>query len=130
MSNNNANVLDPSSPDLEQTLLGMVDIHIGCSEVDGTIATFLPPWDRQKMISWYKKMVEDVKQDRRAIIVQRLEDQTGATRLAGFVMLAMPETETGPFRGSVEKLLVSPDFRKRYVSLQLFYFYHLPGKAL
>lgn len=113
MATNTATLLDPRSPDLDETLQAMVDIHIGCSENDGTIATFLPPWDRQKMIKWYNKMVEEVRQDRRAIILQHLEDAAGQTRLAGFVMLAMPQTETGPFRGPVEKLLVSPDFRKR-----------------
>lgn len=109
-------LLDPASPDLERTLQAMVEIHIACSESDGTIATFLPPWDRPKMVTWYKKLSDEITEERRAIILQYLEDSEGQTKLAGFVMLAMPLTETGPFRGSVEKLLVSPNFRKRYVS--------------
>jgi hypothetical protein len=107
--------LDPASSSLEATLEAMVEIHIACSEKDGTIATFLPPWHREKMVNWYSKLCSEVTQGRRAIILQYLEDSTGRTRLAGFVMLAMPWTETGPFRSSVEKLLVSPGFRKRYV---------------
>lgn len=37
----------------------------------------------------------------------------GEDVLAGVVSLAMPDTETGSMRGQVERLLVSPDFRKR-----------------
>ncbi|CCF45594.1 acetyltransferase [Colletotrichum higginsianum] len=35
------------------------------------------------------------------------------TELMGVVMLWMPYSETGPFRGFVEKLLISPKFRQR-----------------
>ena len=41
---------------------------------------------------------------------------TGHQELAGYVMLAMPESETGPFRGGVEKLLVSPRWREKGVA--------------
>lgn len=38
--------------------------------------------------------------------------ETREEELAGIVNLVMPVTETGPFRGVVEKLLVSPRYRK------------------
>lgn len=105
-------LLDATRHDLEGTIADMVEIHIACSETDGTIATFLPPWDRLKLRKWYKGLSEEP-QDRRVIIMVHAASPDESIKLAGFVMLAMPETETGPFRGSVEKLLVSPDFRKR-----------------
>jgi len=39
--------------------------------------------------------------------------------VAGIVMLSKPPSETGPFRGIVEKLLVSPSFRRRGVATTL-----------
>jgi hypothetical protein len=105
-------LLEGTSVDLEETLAAMVEIHIACSEIDGTIATFLPPWDRPKMRTWYRQLASESK-ERRVIILAYALDREQEMKLAGFVMLAMPKTETGPFRGSVEKLLVSPDFRKR-----------------
>lgn len=115
MDDSHTILLDPAQPDLEATVQAMVEIHISCSEIDGTIATFLPPWDRAKMVNWYLRLSKEITEGRRAIILQYQEELEGDRQLAGFVMLAMPWTETGPFRASVEKLLVSPNFRKRYV---------------
>lgn len=33
--------------------------------------------------------------------------------VVGYVTLVKPETETGQFRGSVQKLMVSPRYRKK-----------------
>ncbi|KKA31134.1 hypothetical protein TD95_000596 [Thielaviopsis punctulata] len=41
------------------------------------------------------------------------QDPVRGADLMGVVMLVMPFSETGPFRGYVEKLLVSPKFRRR-----------------
>ncbi|KAJ7168712.1 acetyltransferase [Mycena filopes] len=46
-------------------------------------------------------------------------DDAGQEQLAGYVVLYRPLTETGPFRGSVEKLLVSPNFRRRGIARKL-----------
>jgi ribosomal protein S18 acetylase RimI-like enzyme len=51
------------------------------------------------------------------IIIQMAENQiTGKLELAGYVMLGMPVTETGPFRGKVEKLLVAPEHRRKGIA--------------
>lgn len=39
--------------------------------------------------------------------------------VTGVVMLWKPEAETGPFRAMVEKLLVSPDWRRKGVGRAL-----------
>jgi len=47
------------------------------------------------------------------------DPSTGEEELAGYVMLGMPVTETGPFRGSVEKLMVSPKYRQKGIAGRL-----------
>ena len=44
---------------------------------------------------------------------------TGEEELAGYVMLGMPPSHTGPFRGIVEKLLVPPEHRKKGIARAL-----------
>lgn len=44
---------------------------------------------------------------------------TPAQILIGYVSLSKPMSETGPFRGPVEKLLVNPRFRKRGIARQM-----------
>lgn len=108
--------LEVHESELQLAILAMTEIHIACCQVDGTIATFLPPYDeakRARMVKYYHGQIDDVRRGKRAIFLSYLPDSAGDRRLAGLVMLAMPETETGPFRGEVEKLLVSPDFRQR-----------------
>lgn len=123
-------VLDPDDALMHDIVQSIVEIHIACSEQDGLIGTFLPPWNRQKMQSWYWDRVEEARRGSRKIIVLCLKrdleaEQTGnnddgddkkrglENDLAGVVMLSYPWTETGPFRASVEKLMVSPDCRRR-----------------
>lgn len=45
-----------------------------------------------------------------------VDGQTKAYEVAGLVSLTKPESETGPFRAEVEKLLVSPYHRRRGVA--------------
>lgn len=45
--------------------------------------------------------------------------ETGESEITGYVMLGMPFAETGPFRGSVEKLLVLPEHRKKGIAKAL-----------
>ena len=44
---------------------------------------------------------------------------SGDQILTGYVSLSKPMSETGPFRGPVEKLLVNPRFRKRGIARQM-----------
>ncbi|KAJ7015825.1 hypothetical protein C8F04DRAFT_1408932 [Mycena alexandri] len=87
------------------------DIHITCIETDHTIVTFTPPLKRDVIIDYWKERVADVIEGK-CIIVMILAKDKGREQLAGYVALYRPLTETGPFRGSVEKLLVSPNFRR------------------
>lgn len=69
------------------------------------------------MQTWWEARAQEVVAGRRVIVMQLIpNDETGNEELAGYVALSMPETETGPFRGEVEKLLVSPDHREKGVA--------------
>lgn len=48
--------------------------------------------------------------------MQLAKNEKEEEQLAGYVMLDKPESETGPWRGGVEKLLVSPRWRERGIA--------------
>lgn len=115
-------------------------IHANCITADHAIVTFLPPLNQDRLLQYWKDCIADVRAGHRAIIL--LFDESGASaptdvsvaspsaaapgnpgatsgktidglNLMGVVMLYTPYSETGGFRGWVEKLLVSPKFRRR-----------------
>ncbi|KAJ7153058.1 acetyltransferase [Mycena crocata] len=112
-------VFDPANPEHLALIPDFADIHIACIETDHTIATFTPPLNREVIIDWWKERVVDAAKGSRIIFMSFAEDEEGRQALAGYVILFRPLTETGPFRGSVEKLLVSPKFRRRGIARQL-----------
>ncbi|KAJ7224857.1 acyl-CoA N-acyltransferase [Mycena haematopus] len=112
-------LFDPSN-DVHLSLIpSFADIHITCIETDHTLATFAPPLKRAVIIDWWKARVRDVIDGKRIIIMALADNAEGQQQLAGYVVLYRPLTETGPFRGEVEKLLVSPNFRRRGLARML-----------
>lgn len=92
-------------------------IHASCITHDRTIATFLPPLSHEKLLGWWKSRIAEVEDGSRVMfmLVNDL-DQSGRVKgpeIMGVVMLLMPPSETGPFRCTVEKLLVHKNFRGR-----------------
>ncbi|KAJ6460643.1 acetyltransferase [Mycena sanguinolenta] len=106
-------LFDPSNERHIALVPAFADIHIACIETDHTIATFRPPLRRDVIIDWWRDRVRDVIDGKRIMIMVLAEDAEGKQQLAGYVVLYRPLTETGPFRGGVEKLFVSPNFRRR-----------------
>ncbi|KAH7165496.1 acyl-CoA N-acyltransferase [Dactylonectria macrodidyma] len=92
-------------------------IHASCITHDRTIATFLPPLSHEKLLAWWKERIAEVNDGKRLIFILLNESEPGSRAkgadVMGVVMLAMPYSETRPFRGSVEKLLVHKNFRGR-----------------
>ncbi|PHH87475.1 hypothetical protein CDD83_8830 [Cordyceps sp. RAO-2017] len=92
-------------------------IHASCITHDRAIATFLPPLSHEKLLSWWKERIAEVNDGKRLIWILVSELDASARprgpEVMGVVMLAMPYSETGPFRGLVEKLLVHKSFRGR-----------------
>lgn len=89
-------------------------IQADCIINDGQLATFLPPLDLPKMINYWIDLSEQVEKGSLAIILQMAPDtpEGQAYEVAGYVCLRMPFAETGPFRGEVVKLMVSPSYRR------------------
>lgn len=100
-------------------------IHASCITHDRAIATFLPPLSHEKLLSWWKERIAEVNDGKRRIWILVGESSHDAPTLTataptgrpkgpevmGVVMLAMPYSETGPFRGAVEKLLIHKSWR-------------------
>lgn len=79
------------------------------------IATFLPPLSHEKLLTWWKERIAEVKDGKRHIWILVTDiDATGKLKgpeVMGVVMLSTPYSETGAFRGYVEKLLVHKNCR-------------------
>ncbi|OAA47743.1 Acyl-CoA N-acyltransferase [Metarhizium rileyi] len=90
-------------------------IHASCITQDRSIATFLPPLSHEKLLTWWKERIAEVKDGKRLIwiLVKEVEDggRPKGPDVMGVVMLSTPYSETGAFRGYVEKLLVHRTFR-------------------
>jgi GNAT superfamily N-acetyltransferase len=136
-------VFDPKQH--SHLLTSFVDIHIACILNDSLVATFMPPFSAEKretMSKWWSARFDEVSQGRRMIFISMASgghaDLMPAPRtphdlyespaivsgtashdeqvLAGYVSLDMPFSETGPFRGPIEKLLVNPRYRRRGIA--------------
>ncbi|KAH7313126.1 acetyltransferase, partial [Rhexocercosporidium sp. MPI-PUGE-AT-0058] len=96
----------------------LASVHADCiTSPPFTVATFLPPLSTSRMEAWWTARAAEVAAGSRHIIMQLATSPgTGKEEVAGYVMLDMPESETGPFRGGVEKLLVSPRWRERGIA--------------
>lgn len=99
-------------------LAQLASIHAACIINDNQLASFLPNFDRSmdhmKLLAYWQSRSEDVKRGLRFIVLQLTD--TEEAEVAGYVCLYMPPSETGPFRGEVEKLMVSPDHRFKGVA--------------
>ncbi|KAI4788511.1 acyl-CoA N-acyltransferase [Aureobasidium sp. EXF-8845] len=98
-------------------------IHEDCIETDFTLATFQPPFQHQnpevpdpRVLEYWSNNAARVAEDTKVIFMQMAVSESGHEELAGYVVLASQASETGPFRGSVEKLLVSPRYRRRGIA--------------
>ncbi|KAL2061930.1 hypothetical protein VTL71DRAFT_7308 [Oculimacula yallundae] len=106
-------------PTIHTCLLpSLASVHAECiTSPPYTVASFLPPLSTPRMEAWWTARGAEVTAGSRHIVMQMATNpETGKEEVAGYVMLAMPESETGPFRGSVEKLLVSPRWREKGVA--------------
>ncbi|RDW92089.1 hypothetical protein BP5796_01483 [Coleophoma crateriformis] len=99
----------------------IVALHQACiTQPPCVIATFLPPFKAGGMEAWWEQRVYEQEQGYRKIILQMaVNEKTGKMDVAGYCMLGMPVSQTGPFRGIVEKLLVSPEHRRKGIARRL-----------
>lgn len=107
------------NPALHSHLIpSFASIHAACITTEPyMMATFLPPLDLKVMEKWWESRIQEQVQGSRKIILQLAPNPTSEKpELAGYVMLAMPWSQTGPFRGIVEKLIVSPEHRMKGIA--------------
>ena len=90
-------------------------LHASCITNDHMISDFLPPLNHEKLLAWWKDRISEVNTGSRVILLLLLETDPGTRakgpELMGVVMLGLPTSETGSFRGHIEGLLVSPKYR-------------------
>ncbi|KAI1658549.1 acyl-CoA N-acyltransferase [Daldinia decipiens] len=107
-------------------------IHAACIVHDQTIATFVPPLDDSKIQKFWEDIARETDLGTRFICILLNESEPGTKakelELVGVVTLIMPFSETGSFRGFVEKLFVSPTYRGRGGARALMR--HLEAEAL
>ena len=116
------------SPACHSHLLpSIADLHIACISHDAVIAYFTPPIEHSKVLKLWQEYASGVSTGDREIIVILAQDvvnnpspdQEQQSEVAGVVMLGKPVTETGPFRGQVLKLFVSPSQRRLGIAKRL-----------
>ncbi|KAJ7111893.1 hypothetical protein C8R44DRAFT_742245 [Mycena epipterygia] len=90
-------VFNPANPEHVALIPAFANIHIACIETDHMIATFLPLLKCNVIIDWWKERAAGATDNKRIIFMALAEDPQGCQQLAG----------------SVEKLLVSLNFRHR-----------------
>ncbi len=92
----------------------LAQIHAACIDNDHQLATFLPPLSQTKMLEYWTDVASNVEKGRTAIFLQFAD--SSENEVIGYVFLLMPVSETGPFRGEVCKLMVSPNHRYKGVA--------------
>ncbi|KAK4545128.1 hypothetical protein LTR36_003679 [Oleoguttula mirabilis] len=109
-------------PAKHKSLLPQIaQIQADCILQDNTLATFHPDkygrMDMQRVLHYWLANSKQVEQGTRAIILQFADDNK--EELAGYVSVYMKVSETRPFLGVVEKMMVSPLHRRRGVARQV-----------
>ena len=123
-----ATVLTPSLLTSHPSIIpSIARLHASCILIDGTLATFIPPLDPTILTNWWQARYEETLRSERIIIVimtiasepptpppvtSSTEINALPTLIAGVVTLSTPFSETGPFRGTVEKLLICHSHRR------------------
>lgn len=106
-----------SSAEHSQLVPYLAALHASCITHDHMIGTFLPPLHHEKLLSWWKERISEVNAGTRVIVLLLDQPRGGqraqGTDLTGVAMLGIPASETGPFRGYVEKVLVNNKYRGR-----------------
>lgn len=127
-------------PDADVVLDSLVHLHATCILNDHTMATFIPPLSFERMRERWRTFLSEAKAGKRVILVcvsaiderreaphdvrapfdaKELPSLASGEEVAGTVSLSMPESETGPFRGLVQNLFVSPYHRRKGIAAAL-----------
>ncbi|SMR56385.1 unnamed protein product [Zymoseptoria tritici ST99CH_3D1] len=95
------------------------EIHRECVKVDHTVASIIDVDHPTKLKDFWTGFSQEVGEGTRAIVIQFAQTPRGIDEVVGVATLLMPASETGPHRCWVEKLLVSPRFRRQGLARRL-----------
>lgn len=115
----------PFSPSQHTHLIpAIIQMHIDCIQSDGALLRFHPPFTPekiQKMETFWNERLSQISTGRRITLIALVSSDGGKDQgdVAGIIELGMPEADTGPFRGDVEMLMVSPNYRRRGIANKL-----------
>ncbi|KAM0255938.1 hypothetical protein ACHAQJ_005340 [Trichoderma viride] len=114
----------PFSPSQHSHFIpAIIQMHIDCIQSDGALLRFHPPFTsekRQKMESFWNARFSQISTGHRITLIALVSsDGKEQGDMAGIVELGMTEADTGPFRGDVEMLMVSPNYRRRGLASKL-----------
>lgn len=114
------------NPSTDSPLLPqLARIQAACILSDGQLATFLPPFDMSAMTTYWQHsarnagVIPTLERPSGCEIVLQMAPREEGEVVAGYVVLSMAWSQTGPFRGEVLKLMVSPERRRRRVARRL-----------
>ncbi|KAL6875927.1 acyl-CoA N-acyltransferase [Trichoderma longibrachiatum] len=103
----------------------IIQLHIDCIQFDDALLRFHPPFTpekRRKMETFWNERLSQVSSGRRIVLIALASSADGNDHggdVAGIVELGMPDADTGPFRGNLEMLMVSPRYRRRGLAARL-----------
>ncbi|KAL7811101.1 putative acetyltransferase [Trichoderma gracile] len=112
-----------SPPQHTPLIPAIIQMHIDCIQADGALLRFHPPFTpekRHKMETFWDERLSQISTGRRIVLIA-LAPTEGSDQgdVAGIVELGMPDADTGPFRGDLEMLMVSPKYRRRGLAAKL-----------
>lgn len=132
--------LTADHPQSVALLEAVVSLHAACILNDETMATFIPPLSRHRMRERWHAFLGEVSAGKRVTLVatsatgHRTETPgdlqapfgdgawpliSPTEELTGVISLSMPDSETGPFRGLVQNLFISPYHRRKGLASRL-----------
>jgi hypothetical protein len=144
--NEGIHVLGPSTRALSVIIESMVQIHASCVLNDDMVATFIPPLSHHVMTENWISFVNEVSSSSRLILIYVSKitsrssgkdtkapfekhvwpllpneggDRQPDLEVSGVVSLACPTSQTGPFRGLVQRLFISPYHRRKHLATHL-----------
>ena len=109
-----ATLFDPAVHD--NMISQFADIQIACIESDNMVADYIPPLQHEKVKSWWGEKAAQVTIEPPSRRIIFMAEDGKAT---GVVILQLNTTETGRFRGEVQKLIVSPQHRRKGIARKM-----------
>ncbi|KAL7918110.1 acyl-CoA N-acyltransferase [Trichoderma austrokoningii] len=117
------NIVRFSPSQHDKFLPAIIQMHIDCIEADGALLRFHSPFTlekRSKMETFWKARLSQISTGHRiTLIALSSRDGQQEADVAGIVELGMTDADTGPFRGDLEMLMVSPRYRRRGLASKL-----------